>query len=154
MKLSLGILLFFIPLAARATCSPEDVPYELKQTDRAYEQAMKLKAAMEHQGIEIACVLPSKSVHMFRNQLGAAFYRTSIGVLDAMIIPDSIDFHIHVVETRRDNRYFYTFEGKPDVDTDGWDASYKTYFVQHRNFMLSTTDEKTAEKLKSVLQAP
>jgi hypothetical protein len=39
----LVIFLSFLPLAAHGTCSQEDAPYELKQSDPAYEQAMKLK---------------------------------------------------------------------------------------------------------------
>jgi hypothetical protein len=152
MKLFMAILLLSIPFTAYATCSPEDAPYELKNTDRAYEQAMKLKAFLEHQGVEVACVLPSKDVGMFRNQLGAAFYRTSIGQLNVMILPESMDFQIRVVETRKDGRFLYTFEGKPDVDTTPWDAAYKIFFVQHRNFMFTASDEKLAEKTRSLVQ--
>lgn len=55
----LVLFLLFVPLA-RATCSHEDAPYELKQSDPAYEQAMNLKRTFERQGIEVICVLPSK----------------------------------------------------------------------------------------------
>jgi hypothetical protein len=150
MKRFLILLLLFVPLAARATCSHEDAPYELKPTDRAYEEAMKLKTNLERQDIEVICVLPSKSVRMFRGQLGAAFYRTSVGLLDAMFIPESAAFQVHVVESRRNGRYFYTFEGTPDADTKGWDASHQIYFIQHRNLMFSTDDEKLAERLRRV----
>jgi hypothetical protein len=152
MKFFLGILSLFIPLSVHATCSHEDAPSELKQTDRAYEQAMKLKAALEQQGVEVICVLPSVDVRMFRNQLGAAVYRTSIGQLIVMILPESMEFQIHVVETRRNGRYFYTFEGKPDVDTHGWDAAFQIYFIQHHNFMFDVPDEKLAEKLRSLVR--
>lgn len=47
------IFLSFFPLAAHGTCSQEDAPYELQQTDPAYEQAMKLKTNLERQGIEV-----------------------------------------------------------------------------------------------------
>lgn len=152
MKLILGLLSLLIPLTAQATCTPEEAPSALKQTDRAYEQAMKLKAALEQQGVEVTCVLPSVDVRMFRNQLGAAVYRTSVGQLNAMILPESFDFQIRVVETRKNGRYFYTFEGKPDVDTKGWDAAYKIYFVQHRNFMFTASDGKLAEKIASLVR--
>ena len=81
--------LLFVPLAARATCSQPDAPYELKRIDRAYEGAMKLKATLQQNGIEVTCVLPSKTVHIFEGQLGAAFYRTSVGVIDVMFTPAS-----------------------------------------------------------------
>jgi hypothetical protein len=153
MKSLLGFLLLLAPLTAHATCSPEDAPSQLKQSDRAYDQAMKLKAAFEKRGVEVTCVMPSVDVRMFRNQLGAAVYRTSIGQLDVMILQESLEFQIHVVETRKDGRYFYTFEGKPDVDTRGWDAAFKLYFVQHRNFMFDVPDDKVAEKLRSLFRA-
>jgi hypothetical protein len=153
MKFFLVVLSLFMPFAAHATCSPEDAPSQLKQSDREYDQAMKLKAAFEKQGIEVTCVMPSVDVRMFRNQLGAAVFYTSLGQINAMILPESIDFQIRVIETRKNGRFFYTFEGKPDVDTNGWDAAYKIYFVQHRNFMFTAPDEKLAEKIKSLVQA-
>jgi hypothetical protein len=34
---------------------------------------MTLKATLEQQGVEVICVLPSNTVHIFEGQLGAAF---------------------------------------------------------------------------------
>jgi hypothetical protein len=150
MKRFLILLLLFVPLAARATCSQEDAAYELKRTDRAYEEATKLKTSLEQQGIEVTCVLPSKSVRMFGGQLGAAFYRTSVGFFTVMFMPEAADFQVRVVQTRRNGRYFYSFEGKPPADTKGLDASHQIYFIQHRNLMFSTDDEKLAERLRRV----
>src|SRR5579859_3275961 len=121
MRRFLILLLLFVPLTARAVCSHEDAPYELKRTDPAYEEAMKLKEQLDRQGIEVVCVLPSKSVRIFEGQLGAAFYRTSIGVIDVMFMSESKDFEVRVVETRKDGRYLYSFEGKPRSNVPVWD---------------------------------
>lgn len=153
MKFFLAILSLLIPLTAHATCSHDDAPYQLTRTDRAYEQAMKLKAALERQGVEVMCVLPSKIQRMFGGQLGAAFFRTSVGVLDVMFMPESIDFRVRVVETKKDERYFYSFEGEPPADNPGWDSNRKIYFIQHRNWMISMDDAKFAEKLRSMFLA-
>jgi len=149
MKRLLALLILFVPLAAHATCGQGDAPYELKQMDRAYEQAMKLKANLERQGIEVICVLPSKLVNMFEGQLGAAFYRTSVGILDVMFMPASVDFQIRVVETKKDGRYLYTFEGTPRAITGLWDANRPSYFIQVHNVMFTTDDQRAAQKLKS-----
>jgi hypothetical protein len=153
MKFFLGILSLLIPLSVHATCSQEDAPYQLTRTDRAYEQAMKLKASLERQGVEVTCVLPSKIQRMFDGQLGAAFFRTSVGVLDVMFMPESVDFQVRVVETKKDAGYFYSFEGKPSADNPGWDSNRKIYFIQHRNWMISMDDERFAAKLASIVRA-
>ena|SRR5579872_2325891 len=145
----LVLLLFFVPLA-HATCSHEDAPYELKQRDRAYAQAMELKTNLEGQGIEVICVLPSKVVNMFEGQSRAAFYRTSVGVIDVMFMPASVDFRIRVVETRKDGRYLYTFKGKPRANTRVWDANRPYYFIQVHNAMFATDDEKASQRLVSL----
>lgn len=152
MKLLLGILLLF-PLSVHATCSHEDAPFELNRTDPAYEQAMKFKRALEGQKVEVTCVLPSKIQRMFGGQLGAAFFRTSVGVLDVMFMPESVDFQVRVVETKKDDRYFYSFEGKPPADNPGWDSNRKIYFIQHRNWMISMDNAKFAEKVRTMALA-
>jgi hypothetical protein len=145
--------LLFVPLAARATCSHEDAPYELKRTDPAYEEAMKLKATLGQQGIEVTCVLPSKNVHIFEGQLGSAFYRTTVGVIDVMFLPESRDFEVRVAETIKDGRYLYSFEGEPHANTQVWDASHPWFFIQFRNSMFTTDDEKVAQRIRAVVLA-
>ena len=153
MKRFLILLLLFVPLAARATCSHEDAPYELKRTEPAYKEAMKLKEKLNRQGIEVICVLPSKLVGMFDGQLGAAFYRTTVGSIDVMLMPALIDFEIHVVEARKDGRYLYSFDGKPHAITPVWDASHPCFFIQFHNSMFTTDDEKVAERLQAFVLA-
>jgi hypothetical protein len=144
----LVLFLLFVPLA-RATCSHEDAPYELKQSDPAYEQAMNLKRTFERQGIEVICVLPSKIQHIFEGQLGAAFYRTSVGIIDVMFMPESVDFRVHVVETKKDGRYLYSFEGEPRANSGVWDSNRPCYFIQVHNAMFTTDDQKAAQILKT-----
>jgi hypothetical protein len=67
---------------------------------------------------------------MFEGQLGAAFYRTSVGIIDVMFMPESEDFHVRVVETKKDGRYLYTFEGKPRANTGVWDSNRPYFFIQ------------------------
>jgi hypothetical protein len=154
MKRCLVLLsLLFVPLAARATCSQEDAPYELKRADRAYEEAMKLKEQFDRQGIEVTCVLPSKLIGMFESQLGAAFYRTTVGVIDVMFLPESRDFEVRVVETIKGGRYLYSFEGKPHANTQVWDASHQCFFIQSHNYMLTTDDQELAQRLRAVVLA-
>ncbi len=153
MKFFLFVLSLLIPLSVHATCSHEDAPYQLTRTDPAYEQAMKFKANLEREGVEVTCVLPSKIQRMFGGQLGAAFFRTSVGVLDVMFMPESIDFQVRVVETKKGEGYFYSFEGKPPADNPGWDSNRKIYFIQHRNWMISMDDERFAAKLRSMVRA-
>ena len=80
---------------------------------------MKLKTTMKRQGIEVTCVLPSKSVPIFDAQLGAAFYRTTVGNIDVMFLRPSMGFEIHVVERKQDGRYLFSFEGKPPCGRSG-----------------------------------
>jgi hypothetical protein len=143
----------FVPLAARATCSHEDAPYELKRIDLAYEEAMKLKESFNRQSIEVICVLPSTINHIFDGQLGAAFYRTTVGIIDVMFMPKSTDFKICVIETKKDGRYLYSFDGKVRAITPGWDASHPFFFIQIHNAMFTTDDEKMAQRLRVVVRA-
>jgi hypothetical protein len=151
MRRFLVLLLLFVPLAARATCSQEDTPNELKRADRVYEEAMKLKEKFDREGIEVTCVLPSKLIGMFENQLGAAFYRTTVGVIDVMILPESRDFEVRVVETIKDGRYQYSFEGDPHANTQVWDASHHCFFIQSHNYMFTTDDQGVAQRLRAVV---
>jgi hypothetical protein len=150
----LTFLVLFLSSAslAHATCSHQDAPYELKQTDSAYTQAMKLKTDLKRQGIDVICVLPSKLANMFPGQLGAAFYRTSVGVIDVMFMPESVEFRVRVVETKKDGRYLYTFEGKPHANTPVWDSNRPSYFIQVHHIMFTTDDERVAQKLKTSSQ--
>jgi uncharacterized protein YkuJ len=152
MKRLLALLILVAPVAVHATCSQEDAPYELRQTDPAYEQAMNLKKNFERQGIEVICVLPSKLVNLFEGQLGAAFYRTSVGIVDVMFMPKSVDFQVRVVETKEDGRYLYTFEGKPHANSPVWDSNRPSYFIQVHNVMFTTDDGRVAQKLKTSSQ--
>jgi hypothetical protein len=67
---------------------------EILEPDLASEKAVRGE-------VEVTCVLPSKLVGMFEGQLGAAFYRTTVGVTDVMFMSVSMDFEIHVVEAKR-----------------------------------------------------
>jgi hypothetical protein len=153
MNRCLVLLLLLAPLTAHATCSHEDAPYELKRMDPAYEEAMKLKESFDRQGIEVICVLPSKISHIFEGQLGAAFYRTTIGVIDVMFMPASTDFEVHVVKKKKDGRYLYSFDGTSRAVTPGWDASHPWFFIQFHNSMFTTDDERVAERLRAVVLA-
>jgi hypothetical protein len=62
--------------------------------DRAYEEAMKLKEKLDRKGLEVTCVLPSKSVRIFDGQLGAMFYRTTAGNINMMFLRASMDFEL------------------------------------------------------------
>lgn len=151
MKQCLVLLLLLAPLAARATCSHEDAPDELERMDPAYEEAMKLKDRFDQKGLEVICVLASKSVRIFDGQLGAAFYRAKVGNIDVMFLRTSMDFQIHVVERKKDGRYLYSFEGNPRANFPIWDASHPFYFIQLHNSMFATDDEKLAERLRAVV---
>jgi hypothetical protein len=149
----LVLLLLSVPLATRAACSHEDAPYELKSTDGAYEEAMKLKGSLSRQGIEVTCVLASKLVRIFEGQLGAAFYRTTVGVIDVMFMPASKDFEVRIVETKKNGRYLYSFEGKPHANDQVWDASHQCFFIRSHNVMITTADEKIAQRLQAFARA-
>jgi hypothetical protein len=152
MKRFLILLFLFVPLAAHATCSHEDAPYELKRTDPAFEEAMKLKENLSRQGIEVTCVLPSKVVGMFEGQLGAASYRTTVGNIEVMFLRPSTEFEIHVVERKQDGRYLYSFEGKRPSNVPVWDASHPCFFVQFHNAMFTANDERMAQRLKALVR--
>ena len=100
--------------------------------------AMKLKEKLDRNGFGVICVLPSKSVHVFDGQLGAAFYRTTVGNIDVMFMPASMDFELHVVETKKDGRYLYSFEGMPHALIPVWDVSHPFQFIQLHNAMFAT----------------
>jgi len=151
-KRCLILLLLLVPLAARATCSQEDAPYELNRTDPAFVEAMKLKEKLDRNGFGVICVLPSKSVHVFDGQLGAAFYRTTVGNIDVMFMPASMDFELHVVETKKDGRYLYSFEGMPHALIPVWDVSHPFQFIQLHNAMFATDSEKMAQRLQTVVR--
>jgi hypothetical protein len=150
MKL-LTVVFFLFPLSVHANCSHEDAPYELKRMDPAYQEAMKLKEKLDRQGFGVTCVLPSKSIRIFDGQLGAAFYRTAVGNIDVMFMPQSTDFWVRVVENKQNGRFLYTFNGKPHALIPVWDASRPFHFIQHRNYMFVTTDDKLAEKLRAAV---
>jgi hypothetical protein len=147
MKL-LTVVFFLFPLSVHASCSQEDAPFELKRMDPAYQEAMKLKEKLDRQGFEVTCVLPSKDIRVFDGQLGAAFYRTAVGTIDVMFMPQSTDLWVRVIENKQNGRFLYTFNGKPHALIPVWDASRPFHFIQHRNYMFVTADDKWAEKLR------
>ena len=145
------VVFFLFPLSVHANCSHEDAPFELKRMDPAYQEAMKLKEKLDRQGFEVTCVLPSKDIRIFEGQLGAAVYRTAFGNIDVMFMPQSTDFWVRVVENKQNGRFLYTFNGNPHALIPVWDASRPFYFVQHRNYMFATADDKLAEKLRAAV---
>jgi hypothetical protein len=150
MKL-LTVVFFLFPLSVHASCSQEDAPFELKRQDPAYQEAMKLKEKLDRLGFVVTCVLPSKSIGIFDGQLGAAFYRTAAGTIDVMFMPESTGFWVGVVENKQNGRFLYTFNGKPRALIPVWDASRPFHFIQHRNYMFVTADDKLAERIQTVV---
>jgi hypothetical protein len=145
------VVFFLFPLSVHANCSQEDAPFELKRMDPAYQEAMKLKEKLDRLGFGVACVLPSKSIGIFDGQLGAAFYRTAVGTVDVMFMPESTGFWVGVVENKQDGRFLYTFNGKPHALIPVWDASRPFHFIQHRNYMFVTADDKLAERIQAAV---
>ena len=125
--------------------------YQLKRMDPAYQEAMKLKEKLDRQGFEVTCLLPSKSICIFDGQLGAAFYRIAVGNIDVMFMPQSTDFWVRVVENKQHGRFLYTFKGRPHALIPVWDASRPFHFIQHRNYMFVSTDDKSADKLRAAV---
>lgn len=66
-----------------------------------------------------------------------------------MFMPESVDFRVHVVETKKDGRYLNSFEGEPRANLGVWDSNRPCYFIQVHNAMFTTDDQKAAQIVKT-----
>jgi hypothetical protein len=69
-------------------------------------------------GISVSCIGPSTINGLFEGEVGAAIYKTSRGVFEALFLPQSRAFDELQIRERRDGAsYLYSFEGPPKSST-------------------------------------
>ena len=86
----------------------------LRPANQVYVDAISLADTLRRVGIAISCVLESKLNNMFVGSEGAAFYRTDVGDIDAVLLPPSRDFSkLRISASHSGRSWIYTFAGEP-----------------------------------------
>lgn len=142
------------PLIANASkCDARELENPIKPVDPIYSEAMDLAEVLRDHGLTIKCVLPSKMVNSFEDQVGAALYRTNRGDFEALFLKKPATFaSVKSTEEEKNGFYFYSFEGRP-LARGGWTSSRREYFVKHTNQLLVTRQEQLAVYLDKELNS-
>ncbi len=142
------------PLIANASeCDARELENPIKPVDPTYSEAMDLAEVLRDHGLTIKCVLPSKMVNSFEDQVGAALYRTNRGDFEALFLKKPATFaSVKSTEAEKNGFYFYSFEGRPPA-RGGWTSSRREYFIKHTNQLLVTRQEQLAVYLDKELNS-
>jgi len=142
------------PLIANASeCDARELENPIKPVDPIYSEAMDLAEVLRDHGLTIKCVLPSKMVNSFEDQVGAALYRTNRGDFEALFLKKPATFaSVKSTEAEKNGFYLYSFEGRP-LARGGWTSSRREYFVKHTNQLLVTRQEQLAVYLDRELNS-
>jgi len=145
-------------------CSPRELMTAvLTPTDPVYAETVQLTRELENHGFVVGCVLQSKMVGTFEGQLGAALYRMSRGVFEALFLPKPHTFaSLRLIERLKNGRYplySYSFEGTPRSPvTEGtprspvtFNCARRTFFSRRANRFFVTEDKQLAANLGEIL---
>ena len=137
------------PQAARCGDWPRMEP-----TDPAYSDAMTLARVLAEDGISVSCIGPSTMNGLFEGEVGAAIYKTSRGVFEALFLPQSRSFDELQIRERRDGAsYLYSFEGQPKSSTaDPMTASRPFHFLKNLNRLIVSRDKELVAHLEAILE--
>lgn len=126
----------------------------IEATDPAYSDAMTLAHVLAEDGVGVLCIGPSTMNGTFEGEVGAAIYKTSGGVFEALFLPQSQTFDELQIRERRDGAfYLYSFEGQPKSSSaDPWTASRPFHFVKNLNRLIVSRDKELVAHLEAILQ--
>jgi hypothetical protein len=149
------LLLCLAPLVASADQSrcPSESKYNLSSRDPVYADAISVKNALTKAGVNVECVTPSTMVDMFEHQTGAAFFRTTAGFFELLVLDKPYDFDaLEVIE----NGSVYSFRGGParvenNPIRSPFQFPYGWQFIKRQNQLLACKDTKLAARLKVII---
>jgi hypothetical protein len=126
----------------------------IEATDPAYSDAMTLARVLAEDGVSVLCIGPSTMNGTFEGEVGAAVYKTSGGVFEALFLPQSQTFDELQIRERRDGAfYLYSFEGKPKrSNPDPMTASRPFHFLKNLNRLIVSRDKELVARLEAILE--
>ena len=126
----------------------------LEPTDAAYSDAMTLARVLAEDGVSVLCIGPSTMNGTFEGEVGAAIYKTSGGIFEALFMPRSQTFDELQIRERRDGAfYLYSFEGEPKSSSaDPWTASRPFHFLKNLNRLIVSRDKELVAHLEAILE--
>ena len=147
-------LLIFSVAPLRAQIVPRDNP--MTPADPAYADARNFADILDHSGIKVLAISPSKFNGFFGGVQKAAYYRTDKGIFEVIFFPDAAAAgKLSVHEIRKGDRYLYSFTGQPHPNPPGdtMDSAKQMRFITYGNlFILVWGDDKLYETLKASLK--
>ena len=152
-----ALLLCLISLTAYAEqplCNQRVLLAELRSTDPVFSDAMNLKQGLTEAGFDVECVLASKMTAFIEGQKGAAQFRTSGGIFEALFAVESNGFkQLEIVETKPQPPYNYVIRSKTgSLQVRHMEGNRPAYFVKRPNLMLIIWDAELAQSLASALE--
>jgi len=117
----------------------------LTSTDPAYAETVELTKELKNRGYVVRCVLLSKMVTSFPEQLGAALYRTSRGDFEVLFLTKPRTFNsVRLIEHQQSGgyvAYVYSLQGIPPGNhTMGMQCGRRNFFAKHANRLFITQD--------------
>ena len=150
----LSFLLIFGVSSLKAQIVPRD--NAMTSADPAYADAKNFAYILDHSGVKVLTISPSKFNGFFRGVPKAAYYLTDKGIFDVIFFPDAAAVDkLSVHEIRKGDRYLYSFTGQPHPNPPGdtMDSAKQMRFITYGNlFILVWGDDKLYETLKASLK--
>jgi hypothetical protein len=138
-------------------CDPRELTESsLTSTDPVYAETVELTKELENRGYVVRCVLLSKMVTSFPEQLGAALYRTSRGDFEVLFLTKPRTFDsARLVEHEKNGFYTYSLQGIPPGNhTMHMQCGRRNFFAKHANRLFITQDSmQLAADLGAVLNS-
>ncbi|HXZ80989.1 MAG TPA: hypothetical protein VEG30_13750 [Terriglobales bacterium] len=130
-------------------CDPKT---RLRPDDPVYTEALQLSQILSKGGLQVKCVLRSKTAQPSAWKKGAALYRTERGDFEALFAVKPEDFaNLTVVEQpQQDGLHVYEYRGLPGKAIDR--SSHREYFVKHRGTFVITYDRQLAQSLSAIFE--
>jgi hypothetical protein len=127
-------------------------PTHLDSRDPVYADAMVVERTLTRGGWTVECVQPSVMANFFSAQKGAALFRTTDGDFEVLFLSKPHKFDsLEIVETRKGNRYIYSFRGRPEFEAHS-DGAYPLYFARCSSKLFAAFNREVAAKLSAIFR--
>jgi hypothetical protein len=126
----------------------------IEPADPAYSDAMTLARVLADDGVSVLCIGPSTMNGTFEGEVGAAIYKTSGGVFEALFLPQSRpSMSCRSGSDEMERFYLYSFEGQPKSSSaDPWTASRPFHFLKNLNRLIVSRDKELVAHLEAILE--
>ena len=115
-----------------------------------YREAMELTKVLGQHGFTVDCIRRSKQGNLFKDQKGAAWYKTNQGIFE-VLFSQKHSAGLNVTEKPQENgRYTYSIQG-----ASTFNSSKRMRFIHSENKIFEVWgDEQLAENLSRAFQHP